>query len=368
MNYKNIDNIERKISAGNSDGNRRNYPRENIVVLGGAGFLGSVLTYQLVQAGHNVTVLDRFMYDDHSLTSISDRINLAVYRGDVRDEDLLQELFEDKDTVINLAAIVGDEACRIDQEATIDINTKAVGLIARTAERAGVRRILHASTCSTYGKNGEALLNENSPLLPLSLYAGSKVESEKLLWSETGRGRTPASCIFRFSTLFGYSHRPRFDLVVNTLTGHAWNRGSITIFGGCQWRPLLHVSDAARAIRLAAEAEPERIAGRIFNTGSSDLNMTIMDVGRLVKECLPETTLEVEEQICDERNYRVDFSRIREELDFVPRHTVRTGILELVQALESGRCADDISDSIYSNYRWLSEQPALVREQVALTT
>jgi len=366
MLFKKVENIEERLLGSKSGGDHEETVQQDIVVLGGAGFLGSVLTNQLIQAGHNVTVLDRFMYDDHALRSISDRINLSVYRGDIRDEDLLNELLEGKETVINLAAIVGDEACRIDQEATIDINTKAPGLIAEAAKRAGVKRLLHASTCSTYGKNGDNLLNENSPLLPLSLYAGSKVESEKLLWSETGGGRSPACCIFRFSTLFGYSFRPRFDLVVNTLTGHAWNRGAITIFGGNQWRPLLHVSDAARAIKMAAESDPGIISGRIFNTGSSELNMTIMDVGRLVKECLPETVMDVEDQICDERDYRVDFSRIREELGFTPRHSVKTGIMELVQALESGE-AVNTSEPVYSNYRWLSARPALVREAVAVT-
>ncbi|MBD3179067.1 MAG: NAD-dependent epimerase/dehydratase family protein [Candidatus Latescibacteria bacterium] len=366
MLYKKIDNIEEKLSGAiKGDGNGE-VRKENIIVLGGAGFLGSVLTNQLVQAGHEVTVLDKFLYDDHALRKISDRVNLSIYRGDIRDVELLQDLFRGKDTVINLAAIVGDEACRIDQEATIEINTKAAGVIASTAREAGVKKLLHASTCSTYGKNGDALLNENSPLLPLSLYAQSKVESEKMLWSETGRGKSPACCIFRFSTLFGYSFRPRFDLVVNTLTGHAWNRGALTIFGGDQWRPLLHVSDAARAVRLAAESEPERIAGKIYNTGSSELNMTIMDVGNLVRECLPETVIEVEDQICDERNYRVDFSRIRKELGFVPGHTVKTGILELVHALENGD-GIDITEPVFSNYRHLSAQPALFEEAVAVS-
>ncbi len=334
--------------------------RKRILILGGGGFLGTVLTGQLLDMGHSVTVLDSCLYGSDTLTHLMDDPGLTTHIGDVRDEAILERLMTGKDAVVNLAAIVGDEACRIDPDVTWETNVEATALAARVARRTGVRRIVHASTCSTYGKNGEGLLRETAPLAPLSLYADSKIESERVLHSVTGGGVEPSCCILRLSTLFGFSRRPRFDLVVNTLTAHAWKNNKITIFGGDQWRPLLHVSDAARAFVIALESEADTVAGKIYNTGGQEHNTTILDIGMTLREILPGIEMDIRTDVPDRRDYRVDFSLIREELRFEPRYSISNGIYELIHALESGRLMDP-EYSAYSNYRWLSTNQNLLQ-------
>ncbi len=339
--------------------------KQKILILGGGGYLGCILARLLVEDNYDVTVLDRFFYEPQSLQRMRGLNNITIHCGDIRDRELLEHVMEGKDAVVNLAAIVGDEACRINPGATVDINVRTIRLIARFARQAGVRRILHTSTCSTYGKNCGGLLNENIKLEPLSLYAESKVESERVLMEETDNGTAPACCILRLSTLFGYSHRPRFDLVVNTFTGHAWKHGKITIFGGNQWRPFLHVGDAARALKTAIEAPADRVAGMIYNTGGEDLNLTIMQVGRMIREVLPRIELNVKAGSVDERDYRVDFSLIRENLGFDPAYSISNGVLELVHALDTGEMIDP-EHPVYSNCKWLTDNPELLEEPAVL--
>jgi nucleoside-diphosphate-sugar epimerase len=339
---------------------RKRRPDREILILGGGGYLGSVLTWLLLENRYSVTVLDQFLYGSGSLDRVKNRECLKIFTGDVRDEELCTELLRGKDTVVNLAAIVGDEACRLNEDATWEINVESIRSVARTARRAGVSRIIHASTCSTYGKNGDGLLSEHSPVTPLSLYAQSKVESENALLRETNGGTDPPCCILRFSTLFGYSRRPRFDLVVNTLTGHAWKNGHITIFGGNQWRPLLHVGDAARAIKTAIEAPAEKIAGCIYNTGGENLNATILEIGRTIKNILPDTRMDVCREATDQRDYRVDFSKIRRELGFIPEHDVSNGVLELLHVFENDSTVDPEQPE-YSNFKWLDRNSQLLQ-------
>jgi nucleoside-diphosphate-sugar epimerase len=339
-------------------------PNRSILIIGGAGFLGSALVRLLSEEDYSITVLDRFIYGPRSLSQAPSHGDLRIYTGDVRDEETLEELMRGKETVVNLASIVGDEACLINREATWEINVESVRLISNIARKTGVQRIIQASTCSTYGKNGGEFLKEDTPLAPLSLYAESKVESEKLLLKETIGGMDPPCCILRLSTLFGFSRRPRFDLVVNTLTAHAWKRGRITIYGGNQWRPLLHVGDAARAIKKVIEAPRKLIAGKIYNTGHDNLNLTINQIGQTIKEILPETEIEVDSRVIDQRNYRVDFSLIRGDLHFTPEYSVSNGIFELIHALDTDNLIDP-ELPVYSNYKWLVENPGLLdREEV----
>ncbi len=345
-----IAGIERTINLLHG---KRHSGSKKVLILGGGGYLGVTLTRLLMEAGHDVFVLDRFFYGEEPLARLGRSEKLTIYTGDVRDEQLLEDVMRGKDVVINLAAIVGDEACRINPGATWEINVETVGSMAEMAGRLGVERIIQASTCSTYGKNGGELLGEDTVLAPLSLYAESKVASERLLMAGTGGGLSPACCILRLSTLFGYSRRPRFDLVVNTLTGYAWKRGSMTIFGGSQWRPLLHVGDAARAFMKVLEAPREKIAGKIFNTGGEKMNLTIMEIGKMIDNILPRTAVEVQKSITDERDYKVDFSRIKEEIDFEPEYSISNGIMELIHALENDGEMDP-DNPVYSNYKWLN--------------
>ncbi len=336
--------------------------RGHVVILGGGGYLGTALTHILVEDFYNVTIVDRFLYGNSFMDDLKQSERVSIMVGDIRDKEVLRKAMKVGNVVVNLAAIVGDEACQLCERATREINTEAVETIARIADRSGIDRIIQASTCSTYGKNEAGLLDEKSYLAPLSLYAQSKVDSEKLLLEETDSSSSPAACILRFSTLFGLSRRPRFDLVVNTLTGHAWKKGKITIFGGNQWRPLLHVGDAARAIKTVIQASREKMEGKIFNVGGDNLNMTIEDIGREIRNILPSIEMEIMADATDERDYRVDFSRIRRELDFVPRYTISNGVLEMMHALNSDRDLDP-ELPVCSNYKWLSSRRELLETQ-----
>ncbi|MCD6379501.1 NAD-dependent epimerase/dehydratase family protein [bacterium] len=365
MSYNKIESIEKRFKKSTSllDYSKNPSSPDKVLIIGGAGFLGSVLTKLLVEEGHNVTVLDKFIYEKDSLSRIKDKINLTIKKGDIRDIDLLKKLMINKDTVINLAAIVGEQACRIDRKNTIEINTTAVENVVRIANEAGVKRILHTSSYIVYGNNDGGLLDENAPLLPVSLHAESKIKSEEILRKAMAKNVGSAVCIFRLSSLFGYSHRPRFDLAVNNLIGNAWNKGSMTIFGPDRRIPLLHVSDAARAIKIAMGLPPEKIAGKVFNTGGNELNLKNISIGNLIKKYLPSTLINIEEAQ-KEPDYRLDFTNIRKELVFTPRHSVTTGILELIQALESNKIIST-KNPIYSNYKWLHNNPELLKQGIA---
>ena len=365
MKYNKIESIEKRLkkNAHLSDSRGKPVSPHKVLIIGGAGFLGSVLTNLLIEEGYKVTVLDKFIYGKSPLNHVKDKINLTIENGDIRDTDLLRKLMLNKDTLINLASIGEEQACLIDRKNTIEINTTAVGNAARIAADSGVKRILHTSSYTVYGASNGNLLNESAPILPLSLYAESKIESENVLIKTIVENPGPAVCIFRLSALFGYSRRPRFDLAVNSLVGNAWDKGSMTILGPNQRTPLLHVSDAARAIKIALELPPEKIAGKIFNTGGANLNIKNMSIGNLIKKYLPSILISIEKQQI-EQDYCLDFTHIRKELGFTPRHSVATGILELFQALECNKIIST-NNPLYSNYQWLRNNPGLLNQGIA---
>ncbi|OQX82687.1 MAG: hypothetical protein B6D63_07390 [Candidatus Latescibacteria bacterium 4484_7] len=330
---------------------------EKVLVIGGGGYLGSTLTAKLLSKGYMVSVYDRFIYGKNSLKEIEGNEALRVFEGDIRDLELLEAVMKGHDIVVNLAAIVGDEACMVDPDTTWEINTESIGRIAAMAKRHHVKKMIQASTCSNYGQNGSDIVNEEAPLRPLSLYAKSKVEGEKILLSELSDGPGPKPIVLRFSTLFGYSRRPRFDLVVNTMAAHAWKYGKIKVRGGSQWRPLLHVSDAAEAIISAIEKENG--GKKIFNVGANHLNKTILELGKTIQSVIPGIDMEIVQEAVDKRNYRVDFSRIKETFEFEPEYSIETGVLEIIFALDSSGMMDP-ENEIYSNFKWLSGNSEMI--------
>jgi nucleoside-diphosphate-sugar epimerase len=256
------------------------------------------------------------------------------------------------DAVVHLGALVGDPVCALDEKLTLEINLAATRMIAEAARGFGVQRFIFASTCSVYGAS-EQLLDERSALNPVSLYARTKIGSERvLLGMNDGRF---APVILRFATVYGLSHRPRFDLVINLLAAKATGEKSITIFGGDQWRPFVHVDDAAGAILKCLEAPLQAVQGQIFNVGAEDQNYQITQLGDLVKELIPDVQVVHKGEDADRRNYRVSFGKMQQHLGFTPRRTVAEGILEIKAAIESGRIPD-YRDARYSNHKTLSEE------------
>jgi nucleoside-diphosphate-sugar epimerase len=258
------------------------------------------------------------------------------------------------DAIVHLGAIVGDSACSIDEDLTIEINLRATRTIAEVGKGFGVKRFVFASTCSVYGASDE-ILDERSALRPISLYARTKVESEKVLLSLADSSFAPT--ILRFGTVYGLSGRPRFDLVVNLLAAKAVQDGEVGIFGGEQWRPLVHVKDVAEAIVLTLQAPLCDVRGQIFNVGCNQQNYQIADLGPIIKDMVP-TARVVTQPNEDNRNYRVRFDRICETLNFQPQRSVRDGVQEIVNAFAMGKITD-YRDPHYSNFGFLKQNNEL---------
>jgi nucleoside-diphosphate-sugar epimerase len=323
---------------------------EKVLLVGGAGYVGSLLSQKLLQKGYKVRVLDSLLYGEEPIKKFLANPSFELIKGDIRNIEILVRSLQDVDAVIHLGALVGDPACELDEDLTMEINLAATRLLAEVAKGYGIDKFIYASTCSVYGAS-EGIVDEESPIHPVSLYARTKAESEKILLSLRDERFSPV--IFRLATLYGFSLRPRFDLVVNLLTAKAVTEGKITIFGGDQWRPFIHVDDAARVFVEALE-QYDKVSGKVFNVGFDDENYTILQVGEIIKEVIPSVEVKVEGEGRESATYQVSFNKIRNKLNFVKGKTLREGILEIKRALESG-LVPDYTSARYSNIKYLSE-------------
>jgi nucleoside-diphosphate-sugar epimerase len=307
-----------------------------VLMLGGAGYLGSVLVGKLLASGRRVRVLDSFMFGEQSLDQVRAHPQCELVRGDVRDVGIVVKCMQGCGAVIHLAAIVGDSACEENQQLAVEVNRAATRMLTDVALECGVRRFVFASSCSVYGAS-DFFLNEASPVNPLSMYAEMKVESERILLE--AKNATFAPTILRLGTLFGLSPRMRFDLVVNLFVAHAVFMRRIAILNGAQWRPLLHVRDAARAFVTGLEAAADTVSGEVFNVGAAWLNLQIEQLGRAVARVVSGTEIETLQNE-DRRNYRVTFDKIHERLGFSCSKTMQYGIQEIYGAIRAGQITD----------------------------
>ena len=293
-----------------------------VLVVGGAGYVGGWLTDEAVRAGHEVRVLDRLLYEEAYLKEVD-----FVY-GDILNADDLRPHLGWADAVVWLGAFVGDPACALNPDLTMKTNVGAVKTLVENFDG----RIVFPSTCSVYGAQDGELIEE-SDLNPLSLYAESKIAAENVLL-DSGR----SVMIFRLGTLYGLSDtysRLRVDLVLNVLTIRAVLEGRMSVFGGDQYRPLLHVRDVATAMVPALDSDDQGI----FNIHA--VNTTIIELARQIQEYVPGTELEVtESSFQDSRNYKVSSEKLRLATGFSPKWTVEQGILEVRDAVASGRIPD----------------------------
>lgn len=322
-----------------------------VLVIGGAGYIGSALLPHLLESHDKVKILDVFMYGKETIAPYLDDPRLEIIETDYRKIEKLVSAMQGVDTLIHLGGLVGDPACAWNEALTVEVNLTFTRVIAEIAKASGIKRFVFASTCSVYGASDE-MLDEESQLNPVSLYARSKIGSERVLQ----RLMTPefAVTILRFGTIYGFSGRTRFDLVVNLLTAKAHFDGVITVFGGDQWRPFVHVEDAAKAVATVVNAPIPLVAGQTFNVGSEDQNATLGDVGKLVNRLVPAATYLDSGLDGDRRNYRVSFYRIRETLGFKPDWTLEAGIRQVLEALKAGK-VKDYRDPQYSNVASLKE-------------
>jgi len=325
---------------------------KQILVIGGAGYIGSALLPKLLDRGHHIRLLDLFLFGKEPIVNVLGHPNLQIVHADFRHVDKIVQAMNGMDEVIHLGAIVGDPACSIDQELTVEVNLMAVRMIAEVAKCCRIRRFCFASTCSVYGASDE-MLDERSDLNPLSLYARSKLASEKVLMQMADDNFSPV--ILRFGTVYGLSGRTRFDLVINLLTAKAIKEGKITLFGGGQWRPFLHVDDAALALLKAIEAPTDLIHSQVFNVGSNGQNYQLGDAARIIQGCVPRAEVVDMGADSDFRNYRVDFTKIKRMLSFTPEWSLERGIKQVIAAFERGE-VEDYRSSMYSNVKFLVEE------------
>jgi nucleoside-diphosphate-sugar epimerase len=322
--------------------------RGSVLVVGGAGYIGSLLVERLLERGYHVRVLDMLLYGDESLRDLLGRAGFELLVGDCRNIQDVVRAVQGVDSVVHLAAIVGDPACELDRETALQINYAATRMLIEVAKGQGVRRFLFASSCSVYGAT-DLEMDENSHVQPVSLYGRTKLESERALLA--ARSHTFQPTILRYATVFGLSRRPRFDLVVNLLTAKARQEGVITIYNGQQWRPFIHVRDLVEATVRILEAPTTVVGGEIFNVGDSRLNHTLNEIGEVIREVFPETRVEYVES-ADPRNYRVSFEKLRTRIGFRARYALRDGILEIKRAFDEG-LIEDYTDPRYHNHRLL---------------
>lgn len=317
---------------------------QHVLVTGGAGYIGGLLVRKLLDRGLHVRVVDRLLYGGDALTELTGRPGFKLIVGDVRDEPTMRSALDGIDSVAHLAAIVGDPACALYPELAMSTNLDATRMLADVCIQAGVTRLVFASTCSVYGSGG-ADFTEDSPVNLVSLYAETKASAEQAVLTRVEAGLRPV--VLRFATIYGLAPRLRFDLVANLLMARAIRDGTITIHGGDQWRPFLHVSDAARAIELALMM-PDECSGRIYNVGLSRENHRLRDLGALVVDLAPGTHLTLDASVRDRRSYHVQFDRFTDAAGFQPSRSLRDGLVELRDYL-TARPEIDVADPRWDN-------------------
>lgn len=330
---------------------------ETVLVTGGAGYVGSVLVPKLLYAGYRVKVLDLFLYGKEVLDGVRNHPFLQPIEGDIRNRPLLEEVIPGCDAVIHLACISNDPSVELDPDLSRTINFEAFEPLVKISKENGVGRFIFASSGSVYGVSDSPEVTEDHPLVPVSLYNQYKAKCEPILLAYQSSGFT--TVIIRPSTICGYSPRQRLDLTINILTNHAVNNGKITVFGGNQMRPNLHIQDMIDLYLKLLEYPKDLIAGQIFNAGYQ--NYTVAKAAQLVKRVvesfLPEMkNLEiVTTPSNDIRSYHLSSEKIKKVLGFVPQYTIENAVKELVAAFKSGKLPDPMNNSRYYNIKRMKE-------------
>jgi len=322
---------------------------KNVLVTGGAGYVGSVLVPKLLKKGYKVKVIDLYIYGQDVLSAVRDDPNLTEIKGDIRDKELLRSQMPGTDVVIHLACISNDPSYELDPELGKSINYDAFTPLVKIAKANKVRRFIYASSSSVYGVKDELEVTEDLPLEPLTDYSRYKAKCEEIILKEAADDFEVV--VIRPSTVCGYSPRIRLDLTVNILTNHAVNQGRITVFGGEQKRPNLHIEDMTDLYVLLVELPREKIQRKVFNAGYE--NYTVREIAEMVRDIVdPGIPIEIT-PTSDIRSYHVSCRKIRDELGFEARHSIQEAVLDVKSAFEDGRIPNPMSDARYYNIKTL---------------
>jgi nucleoside-diphosphate-sugar epimerase len=324
---------------------------KNILVTGGGGYVGAVLIPKLLEHGYAVRVLDLFIYGEQVFDNVKGNPNLELHKGDIRDQSLLSKILPGCDAVIHLACISNDPSFELDPELGKSINFDAFAPLVDISKESGVKRFIYASSSSVYGIKEESNVTEDLPLLPLTDYSKYKALCEEVLLKKRFPGFV--TLILRPSTVCGYSPRLRLDLTVNILTNHAVNNRKITVFGGQQMRPNIHIDDMAQAYIKSLEWPDEAIDGKIFNVGFD--NFTVSEIANKVRTVVGEDIEIVTTPTDDNRSYHVSSAKIKKELGFVATHNVEDAIRDLVASFQAGKIPNAMKDSRYYNIKTMQE-------------
>jgi nucleoside-diphosphate-sugar epimerase len=329
-----------------------------VLVTGAGGYIGSVLVKELLSNGHEVVAFDRFFFGREPLSGLHNDSRLTICQKDIRDVE--EADFAGVDAVCDLAALSNDPSAAIDANLTTEINYKGRASLAKVARNAGVSRYILSSSCSVYGTGESHELTEKSKTGPITEYAKSSLDAEYDTFALAGDNFSVTA--LRNATVFGLSKRMRFDLVINLMTLHAVRRGRIIVMGGGkQWRPLVHVTDVARAFRTVLEAPADKVNSEIFNVGLR--NYQIFSLAYIVRESLPFLVeIEVAPDDADSRDYNASFDKAREVLGFQAKTDVPEGVAEIYNALKFGLVDDDAKTSTVNWYRSILDAKKLLDE------
>lgn len=322
--------------------------KETVLVTGGAGYVGAVLVPKLLRAGYAVRVLDLFLYGEDVLDGVRGDPGLEVIKGDLRDAGLLRDAVRGCDAVVHLACISNDPSFELDPELGKSINYDAFTPLVERARDAGVRRFIYASSSSVYGIKEDPNVTEELPLEPLTDYSKYKALCEEIL----ARYQAPdfTTVTLRPATVCGYSPRLRLDLTVNILTNLAINTGRITVFGGDQLRPNIHIEDVTDLYVELLRQPAADVAGKVWNAGYE--NHSVREIAEMVRNIVGRERVEIITTPSDDhRSYHISSERIRRDLGFVPRRTIEDAVRDLAAAFAAGKVPDPMTGIRYYNIR-----------------
>ncbi|EKD90437.1 MAG: hypothetical protein ACD_31C00005G0063 [uncultured bacterium] len=338
---------------------------KKVLVIGGAGYVGSVLVPKLLKNNYKVTVYDLYTYSrskelgaDIYGDFVKDK-NLIQIKGDIRDANKVAKTVKGQDAIIHLACLSNDPSVEIDRKLGKEVNYLSFFHFIKAVNKYKTKRLIFASTPSVYGFKTEKEVTEDLALEPLTDYGLYKVFSEKAISDLVPLAQT-TWVIIRPSTVCGYAPRQRLDLSVNILTNLAVNKGVITVFGGSQQRPNIHIEDVSDLYVKMLEYKDKEIAGKIFNAGNE--NLSILEIAKKVKKIVDEmypgrtkVKIVVTSSSDDQRSYRVSWKKIKKELVWKPKHTIDDAVRDLVDAFKAGKLEKSLEDPIYFNIKWLQK-------------
>lgn len=320
---------------------------QKVLVTGGAGYVGAVLIPKLLDKGYQVKVIDLYIYGDEVLGAVKGHPNLKEVKGDIRDQALLEKEVPGTDVVIHLACISNDPSYELDPQLAKSINYDAFLQLIEVAKNSRVKGFIYASSSSVYGIKEETEVTEDLPLEPLTDYSKYKALGEEALLAAADDDFRVT--IIRPSTVCGYSPRLRLDLTVNILTNHAINKGTITVFGGEQKRPNIHIGDMTDLYLFLLEQQPQKIHKKIYNVGYE--NFKVKELAGKVKQTLGGDIDIVFTPTNDNRSYHVSSAKIKKELGFSPKFSIEDAIMDLEAAFKAGKIPDSMTDIRYYNIK-----------------